>query len=199
MRLATKVYIRNKRRRPSKCTCGTQRSRIAVYALRGSKKTKKRGEKKLKDGDKARSSSTANVSGSRAGYLSRASLFVARPAGARSISRTTNVAPAAACISLGTSKNKTAASRILPFAVARPLVLCSWKFRIDGYTQTSLDILRSVACLLTKYNPSATFLLFFYCIFCLNYRFSVLLSIGTVHKFIVVKFQNKLNKIYFSY
>lgn len=56
---------------------------------------------------------------SRRGYLSRASLFATHPAGdARSISRTINVAPAAAirllrAFHVGTSKNKTAAFRIL--------------------------------------------------------------------------------------
>lgn len=57
-------------------------------------KKRKKGQKKLKDGDNARSSSTptANVSGDRAGYLSRASLFVACPASTRSISWITNAA-----------------------------------------------------------------------------------------------------------
>lgn len=128
---------------------------------------------------------TANVSGDRAGYLSRASSFVVHPADARSVSRTTNVAPVAAiwvlrAFRVGISKNKTACFRILPFAVVGPSVLCSWEFRAESHAV-------EICTLLPVYWWNIVYLPFFHYFSLLLFQIiafqSILLNIGSVRKY----------------
>ena len=74
------------------------------------------------------------------------------------------------CARCGVGKIKRVSNcSLLPLLVRR---FCAAGNFAPSYTWTSPDILRSVACLLTKYRTSVTFPLFLYCLF-LNYRFSI--------------------------